>query len=164
MSIHMSSRTATAEPAHVLQVLTDPAACGRWAPIAFTTDHARDERLQAGTRTRLHGRIAGRRVTFEIEVLAADDRGLSLRANGPVRLEVDYRLTPAVPGTLIDAQITLTNAGGITGAVVSRATNAALGAGALGFALRAIAAEAEQLHDHHIERETTNALRHLSPS
>jgi hypothetical protein len=157
MSTHTSSHTATAQPAHVLQVLTDPAACGRWAPIAFTTDHARGERLQAGTRTRLQGAVAGRNVSFEIEVLAANDDGLSLRATGPVRLEVDYRLTPTAPGTLIDAQIKLTHVGGITGAVVSRATNAALGAGALPFALRAIAAEAEQLPDHQIERKTTNA-------
>lgn len=159
MRTHMSSQTAIAQPPHVLEVLTDPAACGRWAPIAFTTDHACGERLQAGTRTRLRGRIAGRNVSFDIDVLAADDRGLSLRASGPVRLEVDYRLTPAVPGTLIDAQITLTPAGGITGAVVSRATDAALSAGALRFALRAIAAEAEELQHRHIERKTTNAPR-----
>lgn len=158
MSTHKSSQTTAAEPTHVLGVLTDPAACGRWAPIAFTTDHARGERLQAGTRTTLEGRVAGRNISFEIEVLAAGDRGLSLCASGPVRLDVDYRLTPAVPGTLIDAQITVTQAGGITGAVVARVTNAMLGAGALRFALRAIAAEAEQLQPHHIERNTTNAL------
>jgi Polyketide cyclase / dehydrase and lipid transport len=157
MSTHVSTQTATAQPAHVLRVLTDPAACGRWAPIAFTTDHAPGERLQAGTRTRLQGRIAGRNVSFEIEVLAADDRGLSLRASGPVRLEVDYRLAPAVAGTLIEAQITVTQAEGITGAVVSRATSAVLAAGALRVALRAIAAEAEQLQPRHIERKTTNA-------
>lgn len=157
MRTHMSSQTASAQPAHVLKVLTDPAACGRWAPIAFTTQQACGERLQAGTRSRLQGRIAGRNVSFEIEVLAADDRGLSLCANGPVGLEVDYRLTPAAPGTLIDAQITLTKAGGITGAVVSRATDAVLSAGAVRWALHAIAAEAEQLHHDHIERKTTNA-------
>jgi hypothetical protein len=158
MSTHKSSQTTTAEPRHVLHVLTDPAACGRWAPIAFTTDHARGERLQAGTRTRLQGRVAGRSISFEIEVLAADDRGLSLRASGPVRLEVDYRLTPAAPGTLIEAQIRLTRAGGITGVVASRATNAMLGAGALRLALRAIAAEAEQLQPGRIEPKATNAL------
>lgn len=157
MRTHMSSQTATAPPSHVLDVLTDPAACGRWAPIPFTTDHARGERLQAGTRTRLQGRIAGRSVSFDIDVLTADDRGLSLRASGPVRLDVNYRLTPAAPGTLIDAQITLAPAGGITGAVVSRATDAVLSAGALRCALRAIAAEAEQLQHAHIERKTTNA-------
>jgi len=40
MRTHMSSQTASAQSAHVLEVLTDPAACGRWAPIAFTTEHA----------------------------------------------------------------------------------------------------------------------------
>ena len=158
MRTHMSSQTASAQPAHVLEVLTDPAACGRWAPIAFTTERACGQRLQAGTRTRLQGRIAGRNVSFEVEVLAADDRGLSLCASGPVGLEVDYRLTPAASGTLIDAQITLNQAGGITGAVVSRATDAVLRAGALRCALRAIAAEAEQLqHDQIIERKTISA-------
>jgi hypothetical protein len=154
MRTDTSRQIATAQPAHVLQVLTDPAACGRWAPIAFTADHPRGERLQAGTRTRLQGRLAGRTVTFEIEVLAADDRGLSLRASGPVRLEVDYRLAPAAAGTLIEAQITLTQPEGITGAVVSRATSTVLAAGALRVALRAIAAEAEQLQPGHIERNT----------
>jgi Polyketide cyclase / dehydrase and lipid transport len=145
MSTHTASQTTTAEPAHVLQVLTDPAACARWAPIEFSTDQAPGEYLHAGGRTRLQGRIAGRKVTFEIDVLAADERGLSLRATGPVRLAVDYQLTPSGRGTLIEAQITLTQAGGMTGALASRATNAILGAGALRFALRAIAAEAEQL-------------------
>jgi hypothetical protein len=145
MSTHMAQQTVTAESAHVLQALTDPAACGRWAPIAFTTDQAPGERLQTGTRTRLRGRIAGRNVTFEIHVVAADERGLSLRATGPVRFEVDYRLAPAGRRTLIEAQITLAQARGITGAIIARATSAILDAGALRFALRAIAAEAEQL-------------------
>jgi hypothetical protein len=145
MSIHMAKQTVTAEPARVLQVLTDPAACGRWAPIEFTTDQPPGERLQAGTRTRLLGRIAGRNVAFEIHVVAADERGLSLRATGPVRFEVDYRLTPAARRTRIEAQITLAQTGGITGALIARATNAMLGAGALRFALRTVAAEAEQL-------------------
>ena len=57
-------------------------------------------------------------------------------------------------GTLIEARITLTQAEGITGAVVSRATSAVLAAGALRVALRAIAAEAEQLQPRHIERNT----------
>ena len=145
MSTHMANQTVTAEPAHVLQVLTDPGACGRWAPIAFTTDQAPGQRLQAGTRTRLRGRIAGRNVTFEIHVVAADERGLSLRATGPVRFEVDYRLTPAARRTMIEAEITLAQSAGITAALIARATNAMLGAGALRFALRAVAAEAEQL-------------------
>jgi hypothetical protein len=141
----MAKQTVSAEPHQVLRVLTDPAACSRWAPIAFTTDHAAGERLQAGTRTRLRGRIAGRNVTFEIHVFAADERGLSLRATGPVRFDVDYRLTPAARRTLIEAQITLAQTGGMTGALIARATNAMLGAGALRFALRTVAGEAEQL-------------------
>ena len=145
MSTHMAKQTVTAESAHVLQVLTDPAACGRWAPIAFTTDQTPGERLRAGSRTRLRGRIAGRSVTFEIHVVAADERGLSLRATGPVRFDVDYRLTPVARRTLIEAQIMLAQTGGFTAALIARATNTMLSAGALRFALRAVAAEAEQL-------------------
>ena len=145
MSTHMANQTVTAEPAHLLQVLTDPAACARWAPIAFSTDQAPGERLRGGTRTTLRGRIAGRNVTFETHVVAADERGLSLRATGPVRFDVDYRLTPAERQTLIEAEITLAQTRGLTGAVIARATSAILDAGALRFALRAIAAEAEQL-------------------
>jgi hypothetical protein len=73
------------------------------------------------------------------------ERGLSLRAAGPVRLEVDYELTPSGCGTVIEAEIPLARAEGISGALASHATNAILAAGALRFALRAIAAEAEQL-------------------
>jgi hypothetical protein len=145
MGTHTARQTTTAEPTHVLQVLTDPAACARWAPIEFTADQAPGDYLRAGSRTRLQGRIAGLKLTFEVDVLAADERGLSLRATGPIRLEVDYQLTLAGRGTLIDAQITLTQAAGMTGALAARASNAILGAGALRFALRAIAAEAEQL-------------------
>jgi hypothetical protein len=141
----MAKQTVSADAHHVLQVLTDPAACGRWAPVAFTTDQAPGEHLRAGARTSLRGRIAGRNVTFEIHVSAADERGLSLRATGPVRFEVDYRLTPATRWTQIEAQITLARTRGLTGAIVARATSAVLDAGALRFALRAIAAEAEQL-------------------
>ena len=145
MSTHMANHTVTAEPADLLHVLTDPAACGRWAPIAFTTDLAPGERLQAGTRTTLRGRLAGRNVTFETYVVAADERGLSLRATGPVRFDVDYRLTPAARRTLIEAQITVAQTKGIAGAIIARATGAILDAGALRLALRAIAIEAEQL-------------------
>ncbi len=97
MSTHTASQTTTAEPTQVLQVLTDPAACARWAPIQFSTDQPPGEYLHAGSRTKLQGRIAGRNVTFEVDVLAADERGLSLRAAGPVRLEVDYQLTTLRP-------------------------------------------------------------------
>jgi len=145
MSTHIANQTVTAEPAQLLEVLTDPAACGRWAPVAFSSDQAPGERLEAGTRTTLRGRIAGRNVTFDTHVVAADERGLSLRATGPVRFDVDYRLTPAERRTLIEAQVALGQTRGITGAIIARATSAILAAGALRFALRAIAAEAEQL-------------------
>jgi hypothetical protein len=49
MSTHTASQTATAEPAHVLQVLTDPAACARWAPIGFSTGQSSGEYLHAGS-------------------------------------------------------------------------------------------------------------------
>ena len=143
MSTHIANQTVTAEPAQLLEVLTDPAACGRWAPVAFSSDQAPGERLEAGTRTTLRGRIAGRNVTFDTHVVAADERGLSLRATGPVRFDV--RLTPAARRTLIEAQITVAQTKGIAGAIIARATSAILDAGALRLALRAIATEAEQL-------------------
>jgi hypothetical protein len=61
------------------------------------------------------------------------------------RMDVDYRLTPSARRTLTEAQITLAQTGGMTGALIARATNAMMGAGALRFALRTVAAEAEQL-------------------
>ena len=48
-----------ARPEAVLDVLTDPEACARWAPIPFDVEDLRTPRLRCGSRARVSGRLAG---------------------------------------------------------------------------------------------------------
>ncbi len=141
MKTWTATATAPAAPEHVLDVLTDPAACRRWAPVDFAVDGAL-ERLAAGTRTRVSGRLAGKDVGFEVEVHAADHQRLELTASGPVGLTVAYDFEPVEGGTEVRASVSLLPAGGFTGRVVAHATAALLTAGVLPTAVSRIAAEA----------------------
>src|SRR5918912_1362355 len=69
--------TIDGEPERVLDVLTDPDACRRWAPVDFEVE-GRASRLQAGVQTRVAGRMAGREVGFDVRILEADARRLVL--------------------------------------------------------------------------------------
>ena len=91
-----ATATAEAHPEAVLHVLTDPDAASRWAPVPFDVED--DRRLAAGSRARVSGRLAGRRVGFDVEVHSADANGLALTATGPVAFDVDYRLAPTTAG------------------------------------------------------------------
>jgi hypothetical protein len=144
MSTWTEQLTAQAEPAAVLDVLTDPDACGRWAPVPFDVDDDRRARLRAGSRTRVEGRLAGRRVGFDVEVLAADEERLALRACGPIDLDVEYRLRAVPAGSEVRASIAV-RGDGLAGRVLAQATGALLGAGALRTAMTRIAREAEDL-------------------
>jgi hypothetical protein len=127
---------AAAHPAAVLDVLTDPDACARWAPVPFDVESGR--RLRAGTRERVSGRLAGKRVGFDVEVHKADETGLALTASGPVDLDVDYRLG----GAQVEASISVKPRGGLTGRLLAEATGALLNAGALHHSLSRLVTEA----------------------
>src|SRR3954462_7052932 len=75
----MRTWTATtitaARPAEVLDVLTDPQACRRWAPIPFELEEFDGNRLYAGAKAKVCGRLAGRSVDFDVVVAEADERG-----------------------------------------------------------------------------------------
>jgi Polyketide cyclase / dehydrase and lipid transport len=131
-----ATATAAAHPAAVLDVLTDPDACARWAPVPFDVESGR--RLRAGTRERVSGRLAGKRVGFDVEVHKADETGLALSASGPVEFDVDYRLG----GSQVRASISVRPRGGLTGRLLAEATGALLTAGALNHALSRLVTEA----------------------
>ena len=135
-----ATATAAAHPATVLDVLTDPDACARWAPVPFDVESGR--RLRSGTRERVSGRLAGKRVGFDVEIHAADERGLALSARGPVGFDVDYRLAPADAGSRVHASISVRPAGGFAGRLLAEATGALLNAGALDQALSRLIREA----------------------
>jgi uncharacterized protein YndB with AHSA1/START domain len=136
-----ATATAPAQPAAVLDVLTDPDACARWAPLPFDVDELATRRLAAGSRARISGKLAGKRVGFDVRVHEADERGLALSADGPVGMDVDYRLAPAGDGSEVRASISLRPSRGLAGRILAEATGALLSAGALEHAISRIVAE-----------------------
>ncbi len=77
---------------------------GRPSTSISTTGH---DRLAAGTRTRVTGRLAGVPVGFDVEVHAADEEGLRLSADGPIGIDVRYELVPANAGAELNASVSL---------------------------------------------------------
>jgi hypothetical protein len=137
-----ATATVEARPEHVLEVLTDPGACARWAPVPFDVDDLGGERLLAGTRARVSGRLVGRRVGFDVEVHEADHGGLALSAHGPVALDVAYILAPTAQGSTVHASVSVRSGRGLAGRLLAEATGALLTAGALQAAVSRIAREA----------------------
>jgi hypothetical protein len=122
----------------VLDLLTDPDAAGLWSPLEFAVEEIDGDRLQAGGRAILPGRIAGRWVEFELAVFEADNGRLSLQARGPVTMDVTYE----VQETELVARVRVHGGRGITGRLLSSAVDGVLAAGTLQVAVDAIAREA----------------------
>jgi hypothetical protein len=137
-----ATTTTAARPAEVLDVLTDPEAARRWAPIAFELESRNVKRLHAGARARVSGRLAGRSVGFDVEVSEADERGLALRANGPVGFDVAYELEPTAAGSQVRASVSVRPSRGLAGRILAEATGALLAAGALEAAVSRIGRDA----------------------
>jgi Polyketide cyclase / dehydrase and lipid transport len=141
-----TARTTTAaRPEAVLDVLTDPDAAARWAPLPFDVDELDGRRLATGSRARVSGKLAGRRVGFDLEVHEASGRGLSLPADGVgglISFDVDYRLAAVEGGSEVRASVSVRQSGGIVGRLLAEATSALLSAGALQAALSHVSREA----------------------
>jgi Polyketide cyclase / dehydrase and lipid transport len=131
--------TVKARPEAMLDVLTDPEAARRWAPIEFDVDGVRG-RLRSGSRAYVSGRLAGRYV--EVEVHEAEDGRLHLRADGPIGFDVRYDLAPAPEGSEVRASVAVRPSKGIVGRIMAEATNALFAAGALQKAIARIGTEA----------------------
>jgi hypothetical protein len=127
-------------PDHVLQLLTEPNAISRWAPIDFTVVDWAGDRLAAGERVRVRGSLAGRSLDFVVDVAEANDGRLELTASGPIRLDVAYEALAVDDGSDVHASITVSG-NGLLGGLLARATDALLAAGALGAAVDRIASE-----------------------
>ena len=141
MKTWTATALASANPAAVLHVLTDPDACARWAPVPFDVEDD-TRRLATGCRARVTGRLAGQRVGFDVEVRRADENGLVLTADGPVSMDVDYRLAATDAGAEVHASVSLRPRRGLVGRLLAEATGALLTAGALDHALARLTAEA----------------------
>src|SRR3954449_10719204 len=134
------------QPEHVLEVLTDPAAARRWSPIGFELEQFDGDRLRSGDRAVLSGRLAGRGVSFEVEILKASDGQLALRAIGPVEMDVAYDAIAAGEATEVVASVSVRSAGGLIGRMISSATDALLAGGALNVAVQGVAREVERAY------------------
>ena len=132
-----ATTTVEAPPDAVLDMLTDPDAIASWAPVDFEVSDLGSDRLAPGARPRVEGRLAGVSVGFDVEVLAAGEEGLALRAAGPVAFDVRYDLEPAAGGTSasLRASIGVRPGRGFRGRILAEATSALLSAGALQTAL-----------------------------
>jgi len=137
-----TTTTVDADPHAVLDVLTDPEACRRWAPVDFDVSGLDDDRLLAGSRARVTGRLAGRSVGFDVHVHEAADGRLALSADGPVALDVRYDLAPAAGGSEVRASVGVAPGRGLIGRILAEATSALLSAGALDAAISRLAREA----------------------
>ena len=85
MKTWTATTTVDAAPEAVLDVLTDPDAIARWAPLPFDVDDLDTPRLMAGSTARVSGRLAGRRVGFVVEVHEAEHRPPVARRRRPRR-------------------------------------------------------------------------------
>jgi hypothetical protein len=142
MKTWTATTTTAAAPSAVMDVLTDPDAITGWAPVPFELEAMEGRRLRAGSTARVSGRLAGRTLGFDVSVHAADERGLSLVADGPVGFDVAYQLAPAGAGSEVRASVSVRPSRGLAGRLLAEATGALLSAGALEAAVGRIGREA----------------------
>jgi hypothetical protein len=140
MGTWSTATTVHGTPERVLTVLTDPEACSRWSPVGFELDDLDEPRLTTGTRARVGGRLVGRDVGFDVEIVRADAHALELRARGPIDIEARYDARARGPATRLEASVSV-RGGGLTGRMLARAADGLLAAGALERALARIAGE-----------------------
>jgi hypothetical protein len=153
MSTWTAHTTVTAAPTAVLDLLTDPDAIERWAPVPFELDELTGGRLDAGATARVSGKLARFGASFDVEVEAAHEERFALFAHGPVDLDVEYELFADGDGTDVWVSVGVKPRGGLSGRLLAQATEALLRAGALDRALGRIAEEIEETQS---ERRTRN--------
>lgn len=135
-----SDTTVPASPTDILGLLTDPEAIARWSPIPFEVVALDGARLDSGSHARVAGRLAGRAVEFEVEVVRASDERLELVAHGPISMDVRYNMRPAGCGSRVEASVGVEGRG-LCGRVLAKATETLLAGGALRLALDRLARE-----------------------
>jgi hypothetical protein len=132
--------TVAGLPEEVLDLLTEPDAIARWAPIPFEVVELEGRRLRSGTRARVRGGLAGRGLEFDVDVLEADDGRLCLRATGPIEIDVEYLARAVDGGSEVSASVSVSGRG-LGGRLLAQATDALLAAGALNAAVSRIERE-----------------------
>src|SRR3954467_11826132 len=143
MSTWTAQTTVKGRPEDIIDILTDPDACCRWAPIDFEVEGLESPRLETGSHARVVGRLAGQRLGFDVDVHVAGPDRLELTASGPVALDVEYALEPVPSGSRVVATVGVRQGRGLTGRLIAHATGALLAGGALDHAVSRIAREVE---------------------
>ena len=138
-----STARARTTPDGLLEVLTHPQRIRLWSPVDFELDDLDTRRLEAGSMARVTGKVAGVRVSFQVEVHHADATRLELSADGPIGLDVRYDLAEAGKCAELTASVQVRGGRGIAGRVVAGAAASLLSAGALDGAVGRIAQVAE---------------------
>jgi Polyketide cyclase / dehydrase and lipid transport len=130
-------------PEQVMDVLTRPCAISSWAPVPFEVEGLNSDRLETGTRARVAGMLAGKELTFNVEVHEASDGSLRLTAVGPfVEMDVAYDVFAIDDAAHVHASIDVKGKG-IMGRFVAKAVEGFLAGGALNGALGQLAHAAE---------------------
>jgi len=140
MCLWQYNATVPGSPADVLELLTAPDAIARWAPVPFEVVELEGAHLASGSRARVAGRLAGRSVEFDVDVRRASAERLELVADGPISIDVKYRMRPAGSDSEIEASVSVKGRG-LFGRVLAKATEALLAAGALRMSLERLADE-----------------------
>jgi hypothetical protein len=135
--------TINAEPHDVLETLTAVEAIRRWAPVDFDVDELEGDRLVAGSRARVVGKLAGVKVGFDVDVLQADAERLALTCDGPIGMHVEYELLAADTGSDVTASVSIKRGSGFTGRLLAQATETLLAGGVLNTAVSRIGREVE---------------------
>ena len=128
MGEFIAHKSIQSRPSQVIRSLTDPEAAVRWSPVDFELRALGCAQLEAGATAQVAGRLAGREVTFDIEVVEADDGRLALHASGPVVVDVLYSVDVDADSdgdsTVLTAHLKTSSGGGIRGRVMSTAADA----------------------------------------
>jgi Polyketide cyclase / dehydrase and lipid transport len=135
-----SDTTVPGSPSEVLELLTEPEAIARWAPVPFEVLALDGERLQSGAHARVAGRLAGHSVEFDVDVVRASDDRLELVARGLISMDVRYRLRPDGRCSRVEASVGVEGRG-LAGRILAKATETLLAGGALRMSLERLARE-----------------------
>ena len=142
MRTYISERELPAAPEQVIEMLCDPDAIARWAPVDFRVLELEAGRLCAGGRARVQGELAGRTVRMDVDVHRAGAEGLALTARGPIELDVEYALSRVPRGSRLRASVSV-GGRGVSGRLLASVTEVLLRAGALHVAVGRLETELE---------------------
>ena len=144
MATWTTQQETAGRPEDVMDLLTNPDAIARWAPIPFEVIDFTGDRLLAGDSARVRGGLAGRSMEFTVNIAAASDGRLALTANGPIDIDVEYVAEEIGDGSNLRARVEVSGRG-LIGRILAQATDALLAGGALRSAVSRIALELEPL-------------------